>query len=34
MAIVWALLGGGLIVIGTVLQWLRERRQDQPRLFR
>ena len=30
VAIVWALLGGGLLVGGTALHWIRERRQEQP----
>ena len=28
-AMVWSLLGGGLLLVTTVLQWLRERRQVQ-----
>jgi uncharacterized membrane protein HdeD (DUF308 family) len=30
VAIVWALLGGGLVLFTTVRQWLQERRQEQP----
>jgi uncharacterized membrane protein HdeD (DUF308 family) len=31
VAVVWALLGGGLVLISTVRQWLQERRQEQPK---
>ncbi len=30
VAIVWSLLAGGLLLVSTVGQWLRERRQEQP----
>jgi uncharacterized membrane protein HdeD (DUF308 family) len=30
IAIIWSLLAGGLLLVGTILQWLRERRQQHP----
>jgi hypothetical protein len=30
VAVIWALLGGGLILFSAVKQWLQERRQEQP----
>nr|NIV33851.1 hypothetical protein [Anaerolineae bacterium] len=30
VAVIWALLGGGLVLFTTVRQWLQERRQEEP----